>query len=75
MVRDANLGEEVKLPILASPVRLNNKNLSIKLSFNKALELLKLLKHLKFELDEINLGEFTKVIDEANIILLSTDRF
>jgi hypothetical protein len=76
MVRDANLGEEgVKLPILTCPVQLNNKNLSIKLSFNKTLELLKLLKHLEFDLDEINPGEFTKVIDEANIILLSVDRF
>jgi hypothetical protein len=76
MVRDAKLGEEgVKLPILTCPVQLNNKNLSIKLSFNKTLELLKLLKHLEFDLDEINPGEFTKVIDEANIILLSVDRF
>jgi hypothetical protein len=76
MVRDAKLGEEgVKLLILASPVRLNIKNLSIKLSFNKTLELLKLLKYLRFELDEINPSEFTKVNDEANIILLSADRF
>jgi hypothetical protein len=75
MVRDAKLGEGVKLPILASPVRLNSKNLSIKLSFNKTLELLKLLNHLGFELDEINPGEFTKVIDEANAILLSGDIF
>jgi hypothetical protein len=76
MVRDAKLGEErVKLPILTSPVQLNSRNLSIKLSFNKTLDLLKLLKHLRFELDEINPGEFTKVINEANIILLSADRF
>jgi hypothetical protein len=47
----------------------------MKLPFNKTLELLKLMKHLGFELDEINPGEFTKVIDEDNIILLSTDRF
>jgi hypothetical protein len=76
MVRDTKLGEEsVKLSILASPVRLNNKNLSIKLLFNKTLELLKLLKHLGFELDEINPCEFAKVVNEANIILLSADRF
>jgi hypothetical protein len=76
MVRDAKLGEEgVKLLILASPIRLNSKNLSIKPPFNKTLKLLKLLKHLGFELDEINPGEFSKVIDEANIILLSADRF
>jgi hypothetical protein len=75
MVRDAKLGEGVKLPILTSPVQLNSKNLLIKLPFNKTLELLKLLKHLKFELDEINACEFTKVINEANIILLSADRF
>jgi hypothetical protein len=65
MVRDAKLGEGVKLLILSSPVRLNNKNLSIKLSFNMTSELLTLLKHLGFELDEINLGEFTEVINKV----------
>jgi hypothetical protein len=75
MVRAVKLGEGVKFPILTSPVQLNSKNLLIKLPFNKTLELLKLLKHLGFELDEINPGEFTKVIDEANIILLSADGF
>jgi hypothetical protein len=74
MMRDAKLGEEgSKLLILVSPIRLNNKDFSIKLPLNKVLKISKLLKHLRLELDEINPSEFTEIINKANIIFLSTN--
>jgi hypothetical protein len=74
MMRDAKLGEEgSKLLILVSPIRLNNKDFLIKLPLNKVLKISKLLKHLRLELDEINPGEFTEIINKANIIFLSTN--
>jgi hypothetical protein len=71
MIGDVELSEEgIKLPILP-PIELDNKDFVVKLPLNKLLEILKLLKHRRFKIDEINPGEFVKVINKANIILLS----
>jgi hypothetical protein len=71
MIGDVELSEEgIKLPILP-PIELDSKDFVVKLPLNKLLEILKLLKHCRFKIDEINPGEFVKVINKANIILLS----
>jgi hypothetical protein len=58
--------------ILASPIDLYGKKLGIKQAFYHCLELGELLKDFRFETQEINLSEFTKIINETNIILLSS---
>jgi hypothetical protein len=75
-VSNTNLTEKgVKLLILASPVSLHSNDFSVKESFDKNLKLSEFLKNLRFKLDEINLDNFTKVINKAHIVLISTSRF
>jgi hypothetical protein len=75
MMDNAKLVEEwIKLEVLASLIRSYGKDLAIKLSLNKSLKILKLLKHIRFKFDKINPCEFTKIIHKANIIFfLPTD--
>jgi hypothetical protein len=74
-VSNTNLIEKgVKLLILASPVSLHSNDFSVKESFDKNLKFSEFLKNLRFKLDEINLDNFTKVINKAHIVLISTSR-
>jgi hypothetical protein len=57
----------IKFLILATLVKLNFNNLAIE-SFNKFLELKEILRNFRFVVKQVNLGEFTIVINETNII-------
>jgi hypothetical protein len=52
----------------------NCKDLLVKQSFNKILELLKFLENFRFMLKQIDPSEFAKVINETNIIFISSNR-
>jgi hypothetical protein len=71
MMNNANIGEGVKLSVFASPIGLNDKNFAMKLSLNKDLKILKLLKHFRFKFNEINPCEFNEIIHKTNIIFIS----
>lgn len=74
-MRDANASKEgIKLLIFTTPVGLNDHNFPIEHAFYKILELMKLLKNFRFKLDKINPGKFTEIINEANIVLPSSNR-
>jgi hypothetical protein len=74
MMGDTNpLEEGIKLVVFPSPVGLNDKNFSIKEPFNKVLEILKLLKHLRFMLKQIDPCEHVIVINETNIVFKTTN--
>jgi hypothetical protein len=65
--------EGMSILILSTPISLYRNNFSIKESFNKILELMKSLKHIRFELEKINPSEFTIIINEADIIFISSN--
>jgi hypothetical protein len=75
MVSEANFAKErIELLILASPISLHCKNFSIEHPFYKNLKFLEFFKHLRFILQEINPGKFTKTINKTDIIFfLPTD--
>jgi hypothetical protein len=75
LMRDTNGTKEgIKFLILPTPIRLNGNNLVIKLSLNKMLEFQKVFKHLGLRMKQINLSKFIIIIDEANIVFLTTKR-
>jgi hypothetical protein len=61
----------IKLLILPTPVGLNNNNLTIEHSFNKFLELKKILENFRFVVKQVNPSKFTIVINETSIIFFS----
>jgi glutamyl-tRNA reductase len=64
----------IKLDILATPIRLNNKNFTMKHALNKLLKFMKILKHLRFIMKQINLSKLAKIINKADIVFLATKR-
>jgi hypothetical protein len=68
-VSNANVTKErIKFLILSTPIRLNCKNLAIKLALNKALKLKEVFKTLGFRAKQIKPGEFTIIIYETDSI-------
>jgi hypothetical protein len=65
--------EGMRFLILSTPISLYRNNFSVKESFNKILEQMKSLKHIRFELEKINPSEFTIIINEADIIFISSN--
>ena len=75
MVRYAYALEEgIKFLVFPSPIRLDSNNLTIKLSFNKCLKVLKNLKDIGSFLKEIDPCVFAVIIYETHIIILFIDR-
>jgi hypothetical protein len=71
MTTNTNFGEEaVKLLIFSSPVYLDRNDFPVKEAFHKVLKFNNFLKHLRFEFQGVNPGEYAKIINKANIILL-----
>jgi hypothetical protein len=68
------LKERINLLVFPSPVGLNRKDFSIKEPLDKILEVLELLEKLRFVLEHVDPCKFTIVINEANIILKTTNR-
>lgn len=68
MMRDANFLKGVKFLILSTLVSLHCNDFTIKLSLNKTLELIELLKNFRFMFKKINTGKLAIVINETNII-------
>jgi hypothetical protein len=56
------------------PVGLNDKNLLIKQALNKTLEFFESLEYFIFVFEQVNPSEFTKIINETNIIFISPNR-
>jgi hypothetical protein len=52
---------------------LDSKNLLVKESHNEILEIKKILEHLRLVLEKIDPSEFAKIINEANIVFISTN--
>jgi hypothetical protein len=68
-VRYANRAKKrIKLLILPTPIGLNCNNFAIEQSFNKFLELKKILGNFRFVAKQVNPGEFTIVINKTDII-------
>jgi hypothetical protein len=65
--------EGMRFLILSTPISLYRNNFSVKESFNKILEQMKSLKHIRFELEKINPSEFTIIINEVDIIFISSN--
>ena len=65
--------EGMKFLILSTSISLHRNNFLVKESFDKILELMKSLKHIRFELEKINPSEFTIIINEADIIFISSN--
>lgn len=75
MMSDANsLKKGVKFFIFCILISLHGNNLSIKKTFNKVLEIMETLKHLRFMAQEINPSEFAIIINEENIISVSPNQ-
>jgi hypothetical protein len=55
------------------PIRLNRPDFSVKLTFNKGLEIMKNWKDFRFLAKQINPREFTIIIDETNIVFILTN--
>jgi hypothetical protein len=64
----------VKLDILVTPIRLNGKDFTIKHALNKLLEFMKIFKHLRLTMKQINPSKLTKIINKADIVFLATKR-
>ena len=76
MVRNTNFCEEgVQLDILPSLVGLKGKDFSIKLSFDKFLEVMKFLKNFRLMFYKIDPCELTEIINETNVVFLSSYGF
>jgi hypothetical protein len=76
MMSDSYLGEkEVKFFILSTPISLYDDDLTIKEPLYKGLKFLEPLEELRLVFKEINPSKFTKIIDKANKIFKTTNRF
>jgi hypothetical protein len=72
---DANTLEEgCKLLVLLSPVCLNCKDLLIKQTFNKLLEFMKFMKHIRFTFEKIKPRKLAIIINERHIIFKFPNR-
>jgi hypothetical protein len=72
MPRDRKIGYEVfDFP---TPVRLHTLNFRVKESFYMSLELGKDLLCFSAIMHEVNLREFTKIINETDIVFITTNR-
>ena len=67
------LKERIKFLIFTSPICLHSNNFSVKLSFNKLLEVEKHFKHIGPIFKKENPCKFTKIINETYIVLIMTD--
>jgi hypothetical protein len=65
------LEKGVELLILISPVSLHGNNLLIKETFNMVMKIKKLLKHVRFNFQEIYPYKLAIIIDKTNIIFIS----
>jgi hypothetical protein len=54
------------------PVGLHGHNFTVKHTFNKLLELMKILENFRLAPKQINPRKFTEIINETNIIVLAT---
>lgn len=63
MGNDNALKERVEGLIIHPPIGLDSQNLPIELPFNKILEIMKILKHLRFMAQKINPGELAVIIN------------
>jgi hypothetical protein len=73
-VRTRNMVGDARLLEKAPPVRLKCRDLLVKQSFNKILKLLEFMENFRFVLKQIDPSEFAKVINETNIIFISSNR-
>jgi hypothetical protein len=75
VMHDANLSKKrIKSLIFSSPITLHSKDFLIELSLYHGLKILKLMKNIRLVLNKIDPGKFTKIINEAYIIAISSDR-
>lgn len=73
-IRNADAFEErIKCLIFTPPIGLHSPDFFVKLSLHKTLEVLKTLKNFKFITQQVNPGKFGVIINEADIILKTTD--
>ena len=75
MMGNAKCVEEgIEFLIFPSPIGLDSNNLTIKLSFNKCLKVVEDLKYIGSFLEKINPRILAKIINEANIICMFTNK-
>jgi hypothetical protein len=60
--------------IFTTPICLHSQDFAIEHSFNKGLELLKEVKYFRLVLKKIDPREFTKIVNEAGMILFIAKR-
>jgi hypothetical protein len=60
--------------ILVAPVRLEGTNVSVKKQLDMLLKRMKNFLHVRFALKKVDLGKPAKIIQEANIVLKTTNR-
>jgi hypothetical protein len=71
---DSHAGKEgTKSLIFPTPISLYSTDFSIKLSLNKHLKITKTLKNFRLSTQQIDPCEFTMVINETHIVIISTN--
>ena len=68
------LEEGIEFLVFPSPIGLDSNDLTVKLSFNECLKVLKNLEHVRSFLKKIDLGELAIVINKTNIVCVSPNR-
>jgi hypothetical protein len=68
------LEKGIQALLFPSPISLHSHNLPIKQAFNKVLEVMKTLEHFRFVLKKRNPCKLAKIIDKANITIVSSNR-